>query len=178
MDNNHIMQCDLFHRDKLEELYKFLHRCIDEICNSTGPNFQHFKNVQWTKEEFNNVHKHISTFLHNPSCLYVDEEKMPLEYHEFPEHVQQAILTCLRVRKNQLTNALLYEYSSRHILTMLEFDWRLKYVMGSSKMASIREPLLQLDLILKEKQANQILELELNKDELDLVINAIETVIS
>lgn len=50
--------------------------------------------------------------------------------------------------------------------------------MGSSRMASIREPLLQLDFILKEKQSDEILELELNKDELDLVINTIETVIT
>lgn len=48
--------------------------------------------------------------------------------------------------------------------------------MGSSKMASIREPLLQLDLILEEKQKEQILGLELNKDELESLINTIEAV--
>ena len=50
--------------------------------------------------------------------------------------------------------------------------------MGSSKIASIREPLLQLDLILEEKQKQQILELELNKDELESVINTIEAIVT
>ena len=53
---------------------------------------------------------------------------MPLEYHEFPENVQQALLTCIKVRKIQLTDALLYKYSSKHIPTLFDFDWRLKVI--------------------------------------------------
>ena len=50
-------------------------------------------------------------------------------------------------------------------------------IMGSSKMASLREPLLQLDLIVEEKEKERLLGIELNKDELDLVINALESAI-
>lgn len=49
--------------------------------------------------------------------------------------------------------------------------------MGSSKMASLREPLLQLDLIVEEKENERLLGMELNKDELDMVINSLESAV-
>lgn len=49
--------------------------------------------------------------------------------------------------------------------------------MGSSKLASLREPLLQLDLILESKDSKRILDLELNKDELDTFINTMENIV-
>lgn len=49
--------------------------------------------------------------------------------------------------------------------------------MGSSKMASLRESLLQLDLIVEDTESRQIINLELNKDELDIVINALEVIV-
>lgn len=51
---------------------------------------------------------------------------MPQEYHELPEQVQQNVLTCLRVREEQLTNALLKEHYKRKLPTVTDFDWRLK----------------------------------------------------
>lgn len=49
--------------------------------------------------------------------------------------------------------------------------------MGSSKMASLREFLLQLDLIVEDTESQQIINLELDKDELDTVINALEAIV-
>lgn len=48
--------------------------------------------------------------------------------------------------------------------------------MGSSKIASLRESLLQLDLIIEEMESRRIINLELNKDELDVIINALEAI--
>lgn len=47
--------------------------------------------------------------------------------------------------------------------------------MGSSKMASLREPLLQLDLMVEEKENERLLGMELNKGELDMVINSLQS---
>lgn len=51
---------------------------------------------------------------------------MPQEYHELPEQVQQNILTCLKVRREHLTNALLREHYKKKLPTIVDFDWRLK----------------------------------------------------
>ncbi|XP_014210148.1 COMM domain-containing protein 8 [Copidosoma floridanum] len=175
MENNPVVTCNLFNEDKQDELTKFVHLCIDESCTLKGPEFRQFTSVDWTKEQFNTLYRLLLKLFHNPSCLYIEDEKMPPEYTQLPKNVQNVILACLRVRKSQLTDALLNDYLSRQGPTLSDFDWRLKYVMGSSKMASIREPLLQLDLILKDKQKEQVLGLELNLEELDLMIDAIES---
>lgn len=49
--------------------------------------------------------------------------------------------------------------------------------MGSSKLASLKEPLLQLDLMVENKETKRMLGLELNKDELETFINAMETIV-
>jgi len=51
---------------------------------------------------------------------------MPQEYHELPEQVQRNILACLKVRREQLTNALLMEHYKSQLPTITDFDWRLK----------------------------------------------------
>lgn len=49
--------------------------------------------------------------------------------------------------------------------------------MGSSKVASLRESLLQLDLIIEDKESRRSINLELNKDELDTIINSLEKLV-
>lgn len=56
---------------------------------------------------------------------------MPQEYHELPEQVQQNILTCLKVRREQLTNALLRKHYKRKLPTVIDSDWRLKVYQQS-----------------------------------------------
>lgn len=49
--------------------------------------------------------------------------------------------------------------------------------MGSSKVASLRESLLQLDLIIEDKESQRSINLELNKDELDTIISSLEKLV-
>ncbi|XP_076239241.1 COMM domain-containing protein 8 [Calliopsis andreniformis] len=169
---------NLFGEDKIHVLKELLHACVDEICGRSGPSYHRFTNsIDWSREEYEETYKLISMLLRNPASLYLIEEKMPQEYHELPEHIQQNILTCLKVRREQLTDALLKEYSKEKHETLTDFDWRLKLVMGSSKLATLREPLLQIDLMVESKETKRILNLELNKDELETFINAMETIV-
>ncbi|XP_043480206.1 COMM domain-containing protein 8-like [Leptopilina heterotoma] len=175
MEKNNL-DTSIFSESKCNILNQLLHACADEICGYPGPNYEHFnKSMEWNQEEYNNSYHIITSLLQNPTCLYLDEERMPLEYHALPEQVQQRILKCLKVRREQLTDALLKKTSRNTLPTFRDFDWRLKLIMGSSKMASLREPLLQLDLIVEEKDNERLLSIELNKDELDIMIHALES---
>lgn len=101
---------------------------------------------------------------------------MPQEFFQVPESLQAKILSCLRIRQESLAKALTTELSQNNTPTIVDFDWRLKMIMGSSKVASLREPLLQLDLRVVEKKKESIIGLEMNKEELDIFIKALETV--
>ncbi|XP_033231432.1 COMM domain-containing protein 8-like [Belonocnema kinseyi] len=168
----------IFSEENCNVLNQLMHACADEICGYPSPTYEQFNNsMEWTKEEYDTAHRIISSILNNPVCLYLNEERMPLEYHALPEQVQQRICSCLKVRREQLTDALLRKQSKNCVPTLRDFDWRLKLVMGSSKMASLREPLLQLDLMVEEKENERLLGMELNKDELDMVINSLESAV-
>ncbi|XP_012062716.1 PREDICTED: COMM domain-containing protein 8-like [Atta cephalotes] len=178
MENTQSLYISLFSEEKNDVLKELLHACVDEICGRPGPSYCKFANsMDWSRAEYEGVYKLISSLLRNPASLYMIEEKMPQEYHELPEQVQQNILTCLKVRREQLTDALLREHYKRKLPTVIDHDWRLKLVMGSSKMASLRESLLQLDLIIEDKGSRRIINLELNKDELDMIINSLEKLV-
>uniref|UniRef100_A0A6V7J997 COMM domain-containing protein n=1 Tax=Bracon brevicornis TaxID=1563983 RepID=A0A6V7J997_9HYME len=47
-------------------------------------------------------------------------------------------------------------------------------IMGSSKVSSLKEPVVQLDLRVKEKELERILDIEMNRDELDSFIRILE----
>jgi len=175
MENAQSLYISLFSEEKSDVLKELLHACVDEICGRPGPSYHNFVNsMDWSKAEYEGVYKLISSLLRNPASLYIMVDKMPQEYHELPEQVQQNILTCLKIRREQLTNALLREHYKRKLPTVIDFDWRSKLVMGSSKMASLRESLLQLDLIVEDEESRRIINLELTKDELDTMINSLE----
>ncbi|XP_012252447.2 COMM domain-containing protein 8-like [Athalia rosae] len=153
------------------------HACIDEICGRKRMTFQQFTNsVQWTEEEYEIIRAFFSGLFRNPALLYLEEEKMPQQYNDASAELQVTIRKCVSVRREQLVNALLKEHSIKNGTTLLDFDWRLKWVMGSSKLATLREPLLQLDLIVEDKKSQRILDLELNRNELDMLITALEEV--
>ncbi|KAG7213407.1 hypothetical protein KM043_002692 [Ampulex compressa] len=178
MEGSQSLYLSLFNDEKVNVLKELLHACVDEICGRPGPSYRRFINsLDWSQKEYEEAYKMIVMLLRNPACLYLVEEKMPQEYHELPEHVQQNILTCLKVRREQLTDALLKDYSKSKLQTMVDFDWRLKLVMGSSKVAALREPLLQLDLIVADKDTQRTLDIEFNKDELETFITAVESII-
>ncbi|XP_070150934.1 COMM domain-containing protein 8 [Polyergus mexicanus] len=178
MEGAQSLYINLFNEDKSNVLKELLHACVDEICGRPGPSYHKFINsMNWNKTEYEGIYKLISSLLRNPASLYMVEEKMPQEYHELPEQVQHNILTCLKVRREHLTNALLRNHYKRNLPTVIDLDWKLKLIMGSSKMASLREFLLQLDLIVEDTESRQIINLELNKDELDTVINALEVIV-
>ncbi|KAF7389142.1 hypothetical protein HZH66_010279 [Vespula vulgaris] len=178
MDIIQSLYSNLIDEDKADVLKELLHACVDEICGHPGPSYHKFMNrMNWSKEAYEDIYKLIIMLLRNPACLYLVEEKMPPEYHDLPESIQKDILNCLKVRQEQLTHALLMEHSKQKLLTLVDFDWRLKLVMGTSKMASLREPLLQLDFIVEEKGTRCIIDVEMNKDELDTLITTMETII-
>ncbi|KAK2579543.1 hypothetical protein KPH14_010842 [Odynerus spinipes] len=178
METTYSLYLNLLSQEKSDVLKELLHACVDEICGHPGPTYYKFMTrMDWSKEEYEDVYKLIITLLRNPACLYLIEEKMPAEYHDLPEAIQKNILTCLKIRQEQLTRALLMEHSKRKLQTLVDFDWRLKLVMGTSKMASLREPLLQLDLITEDREARRIIDVEMNKDELDTLITTMETIV-
>ncbi|XP_008558911.2 COMM domain-containing protein 8 [Microplitis demolitor] len=156
---------------------QFFHGCIDEICGYPGPNYQQFVNIGWSNDEYKYFHKYIIKLFKNPLVLYCDTTKMPQEFLELPENIKTKIISCVNVRLDTLTSALITEVSQREKSTVTDFDWRVKMIMGSSHVASLKLPVVQLDLLVKEKNIKDIINVEMDRDQLDCFIKTLEAVL-
>ncbi|KAG8035228.1 hypothetical protein G9C98_001718 [Cotesia typhae] len=96
----------------------------------------------------------------------------PVNENDF---TQRKIIICLTVRLEKLTNVLVSEALQRERSTMIDFDWRIKMIMGSSHVASLKQPIVQLDLFVKDKGAKEIVNVEMDRDQLDSFIKTLET---
>ncbi|XP_015112024.1 COMM domain-containing protein 8 [Diachasma alloeum] len=173
MDGENLNSC-LTREENNNLLTQFLHSCVSEVCGSSGPEYSHFSKMGWTEDEYSYTHKILLTLFNKPAVLHLDDAKMPQQFFHMPENVQTIILSCLKIRRDQLAKALAFNHSQKQTATMMDFDWRLKMVMGSSKVSSLKEPLLQLDLRVKEKGEEEILGIEMNREELDSFIKTLE----
>ncbi|KAK0089657.1 hypothetical protein PV325_006080 [Microctonus aethiopoides] len=168
----------LLDKDEIRDLLNdFFYSCINEICGCKGPTYQQFIKIGWNEDEYNDIRTLICNLFTNPTLLYLDKTKLPQEFLEFSENIQVQMFDCLKEKQKYLVNALMKKYSQKNIQTLIDFDWRLKVILGSSEVASLREPLLQLDLRVMENEAENIVDLELNKNELDHLIKVLEAAI-
>jgi hypothetical protein len=156
-------------------LQQFLHDCVDDLTGIKQANFDNYNSdIEWTVEDFNRAKSEIQKICRES----VLNENFELETH-FVENVQQEIKNCLEIRKDDIFQALVKEklVDSGHSLVE-NFNWRLKWVLGNSKLASVREPLLQVDLDcaknVDHKLTNETVNFELNHESLNLLIQQLE----
>ncbi|XP_015591600.1 COMM domain-containing protein 8 [Cephus cinctus] len=178
MGDNQASYGALLARINEDNLNQLIHACIDEVCGYPGLSHQPFaNNVDLNKDEYIVVHKLFLRILSNPAILHPNEEKVLEEYYQdFPSEVQRSLLKCLRARRNQMSAVFFKKHAKKFATTLMDFNWRLILLMGSSKIASLKEPVLQLDLLVEDQQDDRIVGIELNRDELDSLINVLESI--
>lgn len=95
----------------------------------------------------------------------------------------KALRNCFELRRNEIWQAMAKEAVLKDGHNLVEaIDWRLKWVLGSSKLVTIREPLLQVDLQCVRKALNtnnndsgrNTVNFEMNAHELDDLIAQLE----
>lgn len=65
----------------------------------------------------------------------------------FSDQINECLKTCYDVRKEEIFQFVAKEYVLKMGHNVVEnFDWKLKWILGSSDLATIKEPMLQVDL--------------------------------
>ncbi|GLH00913.1 Coiled-coil domain-containing protein 134-like Protein [Gryllus bimaculatus] len=132
-------------------LLELLHSCVDDICERKRQyHYDNFKScTNWSNDEYDILHTYFKTSIHeilkNPSSEQILKQCPGLS----SDHVQ-CVLDCVVVRKIDVENLLLCKSFAVSGPKLQDFDWKLKWVMGSSALSSVREPLLLLDFMLHE----------------------------
>lgn len=146
-----------------------MHRCIDDLIKQNGIDFDSYSSdIEWTRADFEKARNLIQGLYHKRA----ENEELKLE--GISKEVQAALENCYNVRKQEIHQAI----ANRSLLEsgvedlVENFDWKVKWIMGSSKMASLREAALQMDLHCVNRSVN----CEMNLEKVDLLISELEKV--
>lgn len=86
------------------------------------------------------------------------------------------VLKAIESRKPQVAKHLLKVHNSQEIPLMTSFDWDLKFITGSSSLASHREQKATLIFECDIKKSSETLSVEMSKDMIDKMINELESI--
>lgn len=149
-----------------------MHDCVDDLVGAKQANFDKYNSdIEWTNDDFNNVKCQIQKF-YRETAINGDFPD------QFDSSMEEEIKKCFQIRKGHILEALIKESLVKSGCCLVDnFDWKLKWILGSSQLAGIREALLQLDLhcALKRENEEEIIRETVNFEmDLETVDNLIE----
>lgn len=143
---------------------------MDDLISENKIDFDSYSgDIEWTREDFEKARNLIQRFYQSR----VTNDDFKLE--GVPKEVQAAIESCYRVRKEEIYQAAVKKSLLENGVENLveNFDWKVKWVMGSSKMASLREALLQMSF---SCAGGSSVDFEMNREKLDGFIAELEKI--
>ncbi|KAM8940035.1 COMM domain-containing protein 8 [Pelodytes ibericus] len=152
---------------------QFLHKVIDGICGRAQPLFQDYSNV-WNLREWLEILEDSSTFFKTSVGKPQSSEEVNNQLNGLsPEH-QEVFMKCLKSRKPEISEALVEKVCAMSSAYLQDFDWQLKLALSSDKLSTLQMPLVNLDLDIAENGAITPVSVEMNKEELQNLINSLE----
>ncbi|XP_025889433.1 COMM domain-containing protein 8 isoform X1 [Nothoprocta perdicaria] len=152
---------------------EFLHGVIDGVCGRAYPRYRDYGGV-WSVAEWMEVLQGTGAHFRNAVGKGASEEEAAEQLNELNSSCQEAITKCLKSRKEEIRNALVERVNAISSAQLQDFDWQLKLALSSDKISMLQMPLLNLDLDVRENGEIKPISIEMNKEELQNLINALE----
>ncbi|XP_077554288.1 COMM domain-containing protein 8-like [Haemaphysalis longicornis] len=160
--------------DKAE---KYLDTVVSSLCGQRGPSFDQYSK-SWSLTEFWESNDAWRTFFGTRSCLAADPsgggDTVSLEF--LPAGHQAAVRKVAKNRREDIDRCLLHQTDAIGGAVLADFDWSVRLVVGSDKVASLGVPLAQLSLALSRpgEPKLQDVSLEMGTAEVERLIAALE----
>uniref|UniRef100_H0X9U8 COMM domain containing 8 n=2 Tax=Otolemur garnettii TaxID=30611 RepID=H0X9U8_OTOGA len=152
---------------------QLLHKIIDGICGRAYPLYQDYHSV-WESKEWMHVLEDIIRFFKTVVGKTLSDEEILQQLNQVNSFHQEAIMKCLKSRREELKQALLGEVIDISSAQLQDFDWQLKLALSSDKIATLQMPLLNLHLDVKENGEVKPYSVEMSKEELQSLISSLE----
>lgn len=152
---------------------KLLHKVIDGMCGRASPLHQDYQNV-WDSAEWMHVLEDITKFFKVVVGKNLTDEEILQQLNQLNSFHQETVMKCLKSRKPEIKQTLLQEIVDISSAQLQDFDWQLKLALSSDKIATLQVPLLNLHLDVKENGEVKPYSVEMNKEELQNLINSLE----
>ncbi|XP_078073142.1 COMM domain-containing protein 8 [Mustelus asterias] len=163
----------LLARLEAEACCRFIHRVIDGVCGRALPRFRDYGSV-WSLVEWLEVLEETSAFVKHASGKHLPDEEILQLLNGLSAPHQEAVLNCLKGRKEELKSALIEKTNAMSSAQLQDFDWQLKLPLSSDKIAFLQTPLLNLDLDVRENGVLKPVSIEMDKEELQVLIHSLE----
>ncbi|KAK9392142.1 COMM domain-containing protein 8 [Crotalus adamanteus] len=155
------------------EAAKFLHKVVDGLCGYAFPRHQDY-NAIWDLTEWMEALEQTASYFRKTVGKDLSDEEAARSLAELNPDIQKAMLACLKGRKPDIRQALIGKTNAICSSQLLNFDWQLKLALSSDKLSMLQMPLLNLDLDLSRDGDLKYISVEMNKEELQALINALE----
>lgn len=152
---------------------QLLHKTIDGLCGRAYPLSQDYQSI-WDSAEWVHVLEDITRFFKAAVGKNLSDEEIFQQLNQLNSSHQEAIMKCLKSRKDEIKQALLGEIIDISSAQLQDFDWQLKLALSSDKIATLQMPLLNLQLDVKENGEVKPYSIEMSKEELQNLINSLE----
>ncbi|XP_074848816.1 COMM domain-containing protein 8 [Carettochelys insculpta] len=156
-----------------DQVLKFLHQVVDGICGRAYSRYQDYSNI-WNLTEWMEILEEITAYFKTTVGKNLSDEEAVQQLNDLGSSYQKAITKCLRGRKEEIRHALVENVSAISSAQLQDFDWQLKLALSSDKISMLQMPLLNLDLDVRENGEIKPVSVEMNKEELQNLINALE----
>uniref|UniRef100_A0A670ZM13 COMM domain containing 8 n=1 Tax=Pseudonaja textilis TaxID=8673 RepID=A0A670ZM13_PSETE len=151
----------------------FFHKVIDGLCGQAFPQHRDYDAI-WNLTEWMEVLEETASYFRKTVGKDLSEEEAVRLLAELNPDTQRTALTCLKARKPDIRQALVGNTNAICSSQLLNFDWQLKLALSSDKLSMLQMPLLNLDLDLSKDGDLKFTSVEMNKEELQTLINALE----
>lgn len=160
---------------------QILHYSIDYLIGSTKQ-----KNVPIIKlshkfgfsnpDEFENASKFISNIYRLFILESISEAELLSHFAHFNADFQQSVLDVFTVRRSEIGEFLMQEHNSRRNDLLMSFDWDIRWILGSSNMASLRTQIATLIMNCKTSKSTdqKTIHTEMTRAQVDKLISILE----
>ncbi|XP_012688478.2 COMM domain-containing protein 8 [Clupea harengus] len=152
------------------ECLKFLHRVVDGLCGRSYPKRTDYGD-RWTLTQWSELLEALSSLfrvLVGKKCS--DTELLSVLEATHAECISQ----CVKSRQEEIHQALVDRTNAISSTQLQDFDWQMKLALSSDKLSLLHTPLLNLTLDVKENGKPRPVTIEMNREELQTLISAME----
>lgn len=137
--------------------------------------------IDWSIENQSAARKYFQNIFKN--AVMEENYNFNLNLSSIGEEKVKIVEDCFNIRKSEILNKLQCDILCKLDVPLVTgFDWRLKWLIGSSSLSSIREPIAQLDLYTLNNKDDSfkknLVNFEMNLSEIDNLINKLESAIN
>ncbi|GJQ82120.1 hypothetical protein Trydic_g15907 [Trypoxylus dichotomus] len=160
-----------------QEFSKFLHLCVDDMLGKTVDFENYTGDIEWSKDELKKAKLLIQANFKNN--VLNEDGAFQFPFENVGETLYNDIQKCYEIRKDEIRQNIVKENLLDKDIPLVEnIDWKMKWVMGSSSLVTVSEPLLQVDLNCagSSKPKKETVNFEVNLEQLEELITKLEQV--